>query len=148
MTSTIPAVLAALVTLGQATLPDWQVINGPLGSVTTTGGRLLMVGEGDVTGRRDLDSMSLGTTSEQYVVSMVANVDLPGTDQTAADSAAMAAYTALEAAVRLFPGGPTLGLSVVLQALPTGDFSLTRIADENGRHAAVRFTILVYAQTT
>ncbi len=148
MSTSIPTVLAALVTLGQATLTGWQVINGPLGSVTTTTGRLLVVGEGDVTGRRDLDGMSLDTTLEAYVLSLVANVDLPGTDQQAADTLALAAYAAMETAVRGYPGGPTLGLPGVVQALPTGDFALMRKADENGRHAAVRFTVAVLAQNT
>ncbi len=148
--STIPAVLAALTTLGVATLPSSQVINGPRSTVTTTDDRLLIVGEEVTAGRRDLDSMSIGTTSEQYEVSLAVSADVPGTDQTVADGQALADYAAMELAIREFSGGPNLGLAAsgVLRVLPTGDFELKRIASADGRHAAVRFSVAVYAQNT
>lgn len=147
--TTLPVVLTALTELAKATLgADWQVINGPVRSITVTKERMLLIGDEPVSGRRDLDSMSLLTTAEQYTVPLVANVDLPGTDQGAADAAALAAYEAIEAAVRTHPDGPNLGLGDSIQALPTGEFSLQRQADDDGRHAAVRFSIFIFAQTT
>ncbi len=146
--TTIPAVLAALTALAADTLPGWQIINGPVGSVTTTGSQLVLVGDEIIPGRRDLDSMSLETSSEQYTVPMMVNVDIAGTDQLQADGLALAAYESLERAIREHPAGPTLGLPGVLQALPLDDFSLRRQADENGRHAAVRFSVFILAQNT
>jgi hypothetical protein len=148
--SSIPAVLAALKTLGEATLAGWQGINGPLGSVTTTTGNLIVVGDDDVVGDRQLDTMGVGTASETYSVPIVVNVDVPAaTDQQVADTLALNAYDSLERAIREHASGPNLGLPAwVRSALPTGEFRLMRRSDENGRHAAVRFYVNVYAENT
>jgi hypothetical protein len=148
--SSIPAVLAALTTLGVATLLNSQVINGPRATVTTTDDRLLIVGEEVTSGQRDLDSMAIGTTSEQYTVSLAVSADVPGTDQTAADALELAVFAAMELAIREYPGGPNLGLGAqgVLSVLPTGAFELKRIASADGRHAAVKWSVAVYAQNT
>lgn len=146
MSSSIPAVKAALVSVLAGALPDTQVIYGPKEAVTTTGPRILTVGR--VVGSRELDSMSLDTSSESYTVDLVASVSLAGTSQQAADDLALADYAAAEVAVREYPGGPTLGLGDGIRVLPTGEFELAELADENGRHAAVRFSVRVYAQTT
>jgi hypothetical protein len=146
MTSTIPAVKAALVTVLAAALPNTQVIYGPSGAVTVTEDRLLTVGK--VTGSRELDSMSLDTAAERYTVELVASVDLAGTSQQAADEMVLADYAAAEQAIREYPTGPNLGLGAGVQVLPTGDFELAEQADADGRHAAVRFVVNVYAQTT
>jgi hypothetical protein len=149
--SSIPAVLAALKTLGDATLAGWQGINGPVGSVTTTAGNLFLVGDEDVVADRQFDSMGIDTTSETYTVPIIVNADVSaGTDQQTADTLALDAYMLFERAIREYPAGPNLGLAAsgVLQALPTGEFRLMRSADDQGRHAAVRFFVAIYAQNT
>ena len=144
MTSSIPTVKAALVSVLAAALPASQVIYGPVTAVTTTTARVLTVGRAQ--GRRDLDSLSLSTAAEQYTVDLQVSVDIPGgSTQQTADEQALADYAAAEAAVR---GNPTLGLSGTIQVLPTGAFELLEQADPEGRHAAVRFSVAVYAQTT
>jgi hypothetical protein len=146
VTSSIPAVKAALVTVLTAALPNTQVIYGPLASVTTTTGRTLTVGA--VAGRRDLDSMSLDTAVEQYTVELNCYADLPGYDQQLADEQALADYATAEQAIREYAAGPTLGVSGVVHILPLGDFALDEIADDTGRHARVRWSVSVYAQTS
>lgn len=146
--SAIPAVLSALTAIAGAALPGWQTINGTEASVTTLGPLVVVVGGDEVTGRRDLDSMSLDTTSETFVVPVTVSASLPGADQNAADTQALDAYDVLERAVREHVAGPDLGVGGVLQAIPTGDFSLRRLSDDNGRHAVVRFSVLVTAQNT
>jgi hypothetical protein len=143
MSSSIPAVKAALVSILTTALPNTQVIYGPVTAVTTTTPRVLTVGR--ALGRRELDGLSLTSCSEQYAVDLVASVDLGGTGQQSADDLALADYAAAETVIR---ADPTLGLSGTIQALPTGEFELMEQADENGRHAAVRFSVQVYAQTS
>lgn len=146
--SSIPAVKAKLVSLLTTALPNTQVIYGGTGTVTTTGPRILLIGR--ASGTRQPDSMSLDTSSEQYVIELVASVDLAGTSQQAADEMALDDYAAAELAIREYSGGGDLGLAAsgVLSALPTGAFDLEEQADENGRHAAVRFGVAVIAQNT
>ena len=84
--SAIPAVLSALTEIAGAALPGWQTINGTEASVTTLGPLVVVVGGDEVTGRRDLDSMSLDTTSETFVVPVTVSASLPGADQNAADT--------------------------------------------------------------
>jgi hypothetical protein len=153
MTS-IPIVLAALETLGGTVLtaPDTQIINGSFSSVTTTTGRVFVIGgdpELPIIGTRVLDSMSGRTTREDYVVPLVTSASLPGTDQTLADLQAISDYQAIELAVREYAGGALgLGAQGVMNVLPTGEFSLSRFATENGRSSAVRFSVRVQAQNT
>jgi hypothetical protein len=152
--TTIPAVMAALAALANATLNTdiWQAINGPSTSVTTTKNHLVTIGGEDegVGGTRELNSMGVDTTEEQYLVPVVISADLAGTDQLLADDAVLDAYEAYEQAIREYPAGPNLGLAAsgVLKALPTGDFRLMRRATGETRSAAVRFYVSVYAQNT
>lgn len=146
MTS-IPAVKAALVSVLTAALPNSQVIYGPVTAVTTTSGRILTV-RGAI-GTRELDSLSLLTTAEQYVLELVVSVDVQaGSSQQDATELALADYAAAELAIREHPTAPTLGLGDGIKVLPTGEFELSEQADSNGRHAAVRFGVQVYAQNT
>ena len=144
--SSVPAVLAALVTLATATLPNSQVINGGIGTATTTTGRFLLVGDDEILIERQFDSMSNVTFSEEYVVPLTVGADLPGTDQAAADTQALADYETFLQAVADHPQGPTLGLGDGVSVLPVGSHRFVRLADENGRHAAVRFGVRVYSQ--
>ena len=146
--STIPAVKAALATVIGAAISGAQVINGPASSVTTLADRVVEIG--NAAGVRELDSLTLGTTSERYMVELTFSASLSGTDQTAATALALADYEAAELAIREYSGGPGLGLSAsgVLQVLPTGEFSLQEQADSNVRNAAVRSSVSVYAQNT
>jgi hypothetical protein len=149
VTSSIPAVKAALVSVLTTALPSTQVIYGPSTAVTTTTGRILTVGR--AVGIRELDSLAVGTAAERYTVELVCSVDIgAATSQQTADDLALADYATAEQAIREYSGGPDLGLAAsgVLNLLPTGDFELAELADENGRHAAVRWSVAVYAQTT
>src|SRR5215217_2919963 len=138
--SSIPAVLAALAALGEATLPNNQVINGGWTSETVTYGRLLLVGDEEILIERDFDSMSDVTTSEQYVVPLAVAADLAGSDQLLADAAALADYEAMVQAILEHPSGHTLGLeaSGVISVLPLGSHSFRRASDKTGVHAMVR----------
>ena len=148
--STVPAVLAALASLGQTTLPNSQVINGPRDSRTTTGSRILLIG-GD--GSEAITSgptaeMSISTMDETYTVNLTVSASVPSTDQTAADALADADYTAMKLAVRDYPGS-TLGLSSgVLRIMPTDFFSWRRVATENERNTAIDFSVAVYVHRT
>ena len=149
MTSTIGPVLAALATLGTATLPTFQVVSGSDASAALLTGRVLAVADQPVTGTSALDSMDVGTRTEQYVVPLVVAVSLPGADtQSAAITAAMDAYAAMESAIREYPGGPNLGLGEGVNAMPVGGFEMRPTATEQGRRPAVRFSVAVFAQTT
>lgn len=144
MTSSIPTVKAALVTVLTAALPATQVIYGPVTAVTTTTDRVLTVGK--VIGRREADSMSMSSASEQYTVELVNSVDTAGTAQQAADELVLADYAAGMAAVM---ADLTLGITgFAVSVTPFADFELAEQADDNGRHAAVRWAVSVYAQTT
>jgi hypothetical protein len=146
MTSSIPTVKAALVSVLAAALPSTQVIYGPVTAVTTTGSRVLTVGR--AVGRREQDALGTTTASEQYTVELTNSVDIAGTSQQAADEQALADYVAARAAV---DADSTLGITslATVQVLATGaDFELLELADDDGRHAAVRWSVSVYAQTT
>lgn len=142
--SSVPEVLAAVATLGTATLPNSQTINGDLASVTTTRGRLFLVADEDFEVERQFDSLGGVTTTERYVVPCSAVSDVPGSDQSVADAQAWADYEAMEVAVA---ANPTLGLHAQfsLQAVIVGTQTFRRAASENGRHSLVRFGIEVFA---
>lgn len=149
--SSAPAVLVALTTLGVAALPNSQVINGPAGSVAISRPRLLLVGpdsDEEIFIDEQFDSLAGLTTSEQYVVPLTVVADYSGTDQASVDAAAFADCDAMLQAVANHPSGPTLGLeaSGVISVLPIGERRFQRMANESGRHAAVRFGVQVYAQ--
>lgn len=142
--STVPEVLAALATLGAATLPNSQTINGDLASVTTTRGQLFLVADEDFEVERQFDSLAGVTTTERYVVPCSVVADVPGSDQSVADAQAWADYEALEVAVA---ANPTLGLHALfsLQATIVGTQTFRRAADSDGRHSLVRFGVEVFA---
>jgi len=147
MSSTVAAVKATLQSVLAAAVPDAQVIYGPRSGVTITTDLVMAIGR--VTGTSVLDSMSVATREERYVVEVDVSASLRAVDQRDADDKALTAYAAAESAIRTFPGS-ALGLEAagVMSALPTGEFQLAELADEDGRHAAVRFGVAVYAQTT
>lgn len=142
--STIPAALAALVALAEATLDtgEWQVLNGTRSSVTVTKERMLAVGDGDIVGTAEPDVPALD--SEDYTVPLSATASFPGTDQTLADAEAIEAYEAVRDAVR---ASDRLGLAGqgVFMVFPAGEIRMQRQADENGRHTSVRFEVRVKA---
>jgi hypothetical protein len=144
--STVPEVLAALAVLGQATLPGHQVINGTLGSVTVTDGPLLLIGDEDFEIKREPDSLAGVTATEEYVVPCSVVADVPGADQSVADAQAYADSEAMEAAIF---GNPHLGLSAgfSLHATIVATQTFRRLADQNGRHALVRFGVHIFATT-
>ena len=140
--STIPAVLAALVTLAEATLDDeWQVLNGTRSTVTVTKDRMLAVGDGDIVGTADPEFPAI--RGEDYTVPLSATVSFPGTDQTLVDSEAIDAYEAVRDAIRA--AVPTSWPAGVMQVLQIGELRMQRRADENGRHTSVRFEVRVIA---
>ena len=151
--SSVPEVLAALATLGRATLPNNQVIDGTLEGVTVTGGRLLLIGavfsgraEDDFEIERERDSLAGVTATEEYVVPCGVVSDVPGADQSVADAQAWADYEAMEAAII---ANPHLGLSASfsLHATILATQAFRRRADQNGRHALVRFGVHIFATT-
>ena len=144
--STVSAVKTALVSLLTTACPDAQVIDGPPDASALNGVQIISVGR--VSGTRELNSLSGSTSEERYVVDLVASVSLPGTEMQAPRDLAMDLYEAAELAIREYAGGANLGLGDGIQALPTGAFELDEQADENGRHAAVRFGVAVIATNT
>jgi len=144
MTTTVPAVKAALVVLLASVLPDVEVIYGPITTETITTPRVLCVG--DARGTSKLDSMTLATSLEQYTVTLTFSFTINGPDaQQAATEAACLAYAAAEHAVRL---AADLGVAGVLQAIPTGDFELIEADTALGSNAAVKWSVYVQAQRT
>jgi hypothetical protein len=134
--STVLAVWDALVALGQTTLSGFQVVEGPPDSVSTLGAKVLIVGDGEIV---SLNPLAVETASETYEMPLVISVSLPGADMRAPISAALDAYALMESAIR--------GLSVqgVLRVVP-GDWRMQTASDSNGRSAAVKFGVRVYAQ--
>jgi len=150
--SSVPAVLAALASLGAATLPNTQTINGDIRSVAGSGERLFVIADEEVLITRDFDSLGGvgGTSSETYFVPLANAADLSGADQTAADNLAFTDYEAMVQAILDHPSGPTLGIAAagvsMVSVQPTGEHRFQRLADENGRHSLVRWGVQVYAQ--
>lgn len=151
MTTSIATVTAALVADLDNLLPLTQVIDGPREAVTTMTERVLTVGARIYDASREDDSMDGSTSAEQYTVEMVNSVSLAGAD-TLDDAVALvlADYAQAEQYIREYPGGQELGLLAggVLQVAPSRDFELVKRADENGRHAALRWGVRIYAQVT
>ena len=142
--STVPAVLAALATLGVATLTSSQVINGPAGSVTTTTGRLLLIGDQDFDVEDEFDSVAEVSTTEHYVVPCAIAADLSTPDQSVADAQAWADFAVFRLMVA---ADPTLGLSgsYSLHAAVVGVKTFRRAATSEGRSSLIRFGIDVFA---
>ena len=143
--SSVPEVLAALVSLARAALPNSQVIEGPVTGLSgPTSGRMLLVGDEEFDVQRELVALAGSSATEEYVVPCAAVADVLNTpDQYVADAQAWADYEAIEAAVA---ADPVLGLSASfsLNASITGP-RFRRMGDETGRHALVRFGVHVYA---
>lgn len=141
MTSSIPTVKAALVSVLAAALPSTQIIYGPSNSVTTKGPWVATVGR--AVGTRSPDAMDFASAKEEYTVELMCSVSLAGTSPQAADGLALANYASAEAAIR---ADTTLGLPGTVQVTGFGQFELMEQADSDGRHAAVRWSVQVYAQ--
>ena len=142
--STVPVVLAALTTLGTATLTNAQVINGPAGSVTTTTGRLLLIGDQDFDIEDEFDSVAEVSTTEHYVVPCGVAADLATPDQSLADAQVHADFATFRAALA---ADPSLGLSgsYSLRVAIVGVRTFRRAATSEGRSSLIRFGIDVFA---
>jgi hypothetical protein len=111
--SSVGAVVAALVNLGEATLDgdEWQVIDGPANTVTTVRDRVLAVGADEIVSLDDADSYAGASFAERYTVPLIISVSLPGPDALAAARVeALAVHEEFYNAVRDSPGR-NLGLS-------------------------------------
>jgi hypothetical protein len=117
-----------------------------LESVGGTKGPLLLIGDEDFEIEREPDSLAGVTATEDYVVPCRVVADVPGADQSIADAQAYADYEAMESAIF---GNPHLGLSAgfSLHATIIATQTFRRFADQNGRHAAVRFGVHIFATT-
>ena len=143
--STVPEVLAALAAMGAATLPTGaQVIAGDLGSVTTTRGRLFLVGDQEFEILWEFDSLGGVTVTEHFVVPCAVVADVQTPEQAIADAQAWADFEALHTAIE---ADPTLGLSGTfsLNAAVVGPGTFRRLGDSEGRHSLVRFGVDVFA---
>jgi hypothetical protein len=154
VSSTIPAVRAALaaqlpaVTAGTTIAGQpapTQVIYGPREAAAQVGPLVLSIGP--TRGMKRLDAMTLASTEERYTQTLTASCSLAGADsQQLAVETACQVWQLVEAWLR---ANPTLaGTAGVLQALPAEEFELIVQADEDGRHAAMRFGVAIVAQTT
>lgn len=146
--STIPAVIAALVALGQATLDGelWETIDGPIETVTTAAQRLLLVGDAEIISPTDFDSLGSSGMSERYTVPLLISVSLPGPDSLiTARTQAFATHEEIRDAIL---NSPSLGLVAqgVLSAFPTSERRVQQYATPEGRSVAIRFGLDVYAQ--
>jgi hypothetical protein len=138
--SSVPAVKAALVTVLTAALPASQVIYGPIESVSITTPRVLSV-EGAV-GTRDMSNLALTSATENYTITLMVSVMLPGYQQQTADEQALADYEA--ACDAITAAGADLGLGNGANICPEGQFELSEFATANGRAAQVRFSVSVF----
>jgi hypothetical protein len=150
--STVPAVIAALVALGEATLSldDWQVIDGPLGTVTTPRERLLLVGDTEIVSPAEFDSYGGASQAERYTLPLLVSVTLTGFDTLpAARTEAFTAHEEIRDAILASPGR-NLGLTAqsVVDVFPSVERRVQQFATENGRSVAIRFGVDVYAQLT
>lgn len=148
--STIPAVIAALVALGEATLDggEWSIVDGPVGTVTTIKDRVFAIADTEIVSPTGYDSLGGYGMAERYMVPLVLSVSLPGADTLAlARAEAFAAHEDIRDALL---GGTdrSLGLSAegVLDVVPTAERRVQQFASENGRSVAVRWGVDVYAQ--
>lgn len=147
--STIPLVILGLVALGEATFDSdlWQVVDGPIGTVTTTKSRLFAVGAEEIFSPVGFDSLGAQGMEERYTVPLVVSVTLSGADTL--PMARSEAFAALDDYCdALLAGDRRLGLGAqgVLNVVPTADRRLEQAATANGRFVAVRFGAEVYAQ--
>jgi hypothetical protein len=149
MSTTIPAMKAALVSVLAAALPDVQVIYGAPGGEVTLGPSVLAVGE-TVTGAAALDSLTRDTAQERYRVSarLSCTVEQPGDDGAqAAATLAWAYFATAEQAVRERQP-EDWGVAWLLGVNSTGEFTGTDVAMAAGRNTTIEFGFDVIAQRT
>jgi len=148
MTSSVPAVKAALVTLLTVTLPTAQVRYGPRGPTT----RDDVVSVGGIPEAQD-NPATLGTARKQdevYQVEVIVSCSRSGPDtQQTSTEAALALYGAAKDALRTSPN-EALGVAGVFWARPTGRWSLAESegADllREATNATLRFVVEVKAR--
>jgi hypothetical protein len=145
--SSVDDAVTALVSLFSTVAPAAQIIDGPIEGVTIVEQQVVVVGDGEIPGIAEFDSMSTTTTTEDYIIPVVASVSIPGYNMQAAREARTALYETLKSAVLSNPSLGT-GLGGSLQGFPTGEFRFQQLPTENGRNAAVRFGIKVMATNT
>jgi hypothetical protein len=146
--STIPAAIAALVTLVEATVDTvaWQITDGPPDTEAQRAQRLISVGDDEIASPTDFDSMAAQGMAERYMIPMTVSVALPGPESLiVCRTEALAAHEAIREAVL---ATPSLGLVAqgVLSAFPTSERRIQQFATPEGRSAAIRFGIDIYAQ--
>jgi hypothetical protein len=152
--STIPAVIAALKTLAEATLTspppnDWQVIDGPATTETVWKQRMLVIADEEILSPTDFDSLGAFGMEERYTVPLLLSVSLPGPDSLpTCRTEAFAAHELIRDALLGAAADRRLGLTAqgVLNVVPTGERRIQQFATETGRSVAIRFGVDVYAQ--
>lgn len=149
--STIPAVVAALVALGEATLSldEWQVIDGPVGAVTAAMPRVLLVGDEEIVSATDFNNVAASEMDDRYTVPLLVSVTLPGADSLPVCRVdALAAYEDIRDAVLAPALARNLGLGAqnVLEAVVTGERRVQPYAMPEGRSVTVRFYVSIWAQ--
>jgi hypothetical protein len=145
--SSVDAAVTALISVFTTAAPNAQIIDGPIEGVTIVTDEVVVVGDGDIEGTAEFDSMSSTTTTEEYVVPVAASVSIPGYNMQTARNAAIVLYETLKAAVIT---DPTLGavLGSTFHGFPTGEWRVQQLPTENGRNVAVRFNIQIMATNT
>lgn len=142
MASSIPLVKAELVSLWAEALPTVSVKAGSRPPITSVASEGLSVGH--VTFTRFFDSMSEASVEERYKIECALVVNKRA-DQQIVSERAMELYGIAEAAVRLHPEGPSLGLPLTVSAMPVGEGELDELEDETMCHSVVLFNIDVTA---
>jgi hypothetical protein len=146
--STVPAVLVALKALGEATLDtdEWQFVDGPLGTVTASKSRVLLIGDDEIVSDLTYNDLASLGMDDQYRVPLLISVGLSGPDSLImCRDAALAAFDELRDAVQ---GLFNLGLHAqgVHKAVVTGERRIRQLTGPEGRTCEVRFYVEVFAQ--
>jgi hypothetical protein len=157
--SSVPTVKAELVTLFQAVFAGdadpVTVMYGPRVAKTFTEDRLVSVL--GMKGENEDDSLGDAGASfvERYQVLVVCSVDLAGPDEAtmqAASEGAQALWRRCRAALRTAPGpasiSPAAIAAGVQKATAAREWELQEAATAEGRTAAVRWSVDVWAQIT
>lgn len=138
--SSIALVKAALVAILTPALPDTQVIPGPV-DVTMLRSRVLEVGGESTPILIQVTSLDGSSRTETYTLMLTASVSQSGTILGVAEASAVDDCAAAVAAI---VANPSLGLDN-LNATVTGNAELTESANAQGRSAAVRFPVEIFA---
>jgi len=156
--SSLPTVKAELVALFAATFAGdadpVTVIYGPRDTKTVTEDRLVSVL--GMKGENEDDSLGYAGASfvERYQVLVVCSVDLAGPDEAtmqAASEGAQALWRRCRAALRTAPErsiSPAAAAVGVQKATAAREWELAEAASAEGRTAAVRWSVDVWAQIT